>query len=183
MGRFNRTQNELQEARRQLEERVASPTIEETPSVVDTALTEQVSVLTNLLLEERNANARTKVLQDFPHLKVFEDLLVADTPEELREVAGILSDRLKQVGVGSTDTAATDTTTTETPADQAIVETASGEPPASTEAPVTGGGQTFSTDAAISDRLVEAVKNKDFGSFLKASREKAVLDAEGVLED
>jgi hypothetical protein len=192
MGRFNRAQNEVERERQRaasLEARLAeleaqgqSQPAQETQEVSDPALVEQVQLLTGLLLKERTENARKQVLDDYPELKPFEDLLVADSPEDLREIADVFSARLKQV----TGTPEATPAGEPAPAPEATAppaEAPAPEAPAAPVAPVAAGGQTVDPSAPLTERIQEAVQNKDFGAFLKASRERALLEAEGVLQD
>ena len=173
MGKFNQTQNELTQVRAELESLRASQTESSQPVTAETGdievLKSQVSTLTTLLMEERVDSARRKALDEFPGAKPLADLITSDDPTQIREVARLIHERLGGIG-------------TEGAGKEPVVEGAAGEAPASAEgtapvaapaAPVVGGGVAFSGDSAMTERVVDAVKNRDFGAYIRAKRELA----------
>lgn len=175
MGRFNRTQNELEAARAQIAELEArlsgsEPTQENKPPVSDnSALEAQVQQLQQMLLEERMESARDKALKEFPEAAPFADLIVADTPADVREMARLIAERAKAASPG-------------TPPPTQAVEAE--EVPASAEAvpeapvvepPVAGGGAAFSSEASAEDRVGTAIQKGSFSDFINAKWEQRAL--------
>lgn len=182
MGRLQREINTTAQMQAELE---ALRSAREEAPVSDPALAQEVQALRSLLLEERAENARKDVLAKYPELTGFADLLIADTPEEMRALAEDFSTRLKQAtGSVAPPAAAEETPQVSPPASEAPAADAGASAPVTEApaAPVVGGGSTFSGEAAVEDRVQEAVKNKDFSSFFRAVEERAVLNAEGVLQ-
>lgn len=200
MGRFHQEQQRAQQHEARTKELEAelealrsqqAPAQETTQPVSETsgatieALQAQVSQLTELLTTSTTESAKEKALAEFPEAKPFADLIVASNPAEMREMAQLISERVKSAGFVLAPSTETETTTTtgEQPAGEATGEAATGTTTettageATTQVPVTGGGATFDAGASVQDRVTEAIKNKDFGAFLRAKTEAAEMAA------
>lgn len=169
MSKFNSTNDELARVREELEDLRSAMTTEETSvaSADVEALQAQVSQLTELLLEERRNGAMKQVFEEYPEAKAFEDLLVGDNPEDIRETAKAIAERIRSLSSPAGEEPAP--TTTDEPAAPQV--TGAPETPAAPAAPVTGGGSTFEGAAPAQDRVTDAIKNKDFLGWLRAKRE------------
>lgn len=177
MSSFNKVQNEKTALETQLSELRSelakpAPTKEITPTMSDDVLSE-VQQLRQMLMEERLNGARRAALDEFPDAKPFADLIVADTAEDMRDLARVISERLQASKAPATST--------EAPAEgEAATEAESGgtkqvvaavEPVV--EAPVTGGGSGYVQEAAVEDRVAESVRKRSFSDFLTAKWEAA----------
>lgn len=169
MGKFNQTQNALAEARAEIESLRAFQNSQEQPvenSAEVEALRNEIASLRETLMTDKVEKARRAALEEFPAAKPLADLITSDDPEQIREVARLISERLG----GSAPAAEANEATGEEAAPPAA------EAPApETPAPVVGGGAAFSGSASISDRVAEAVKNRDFKAFLRAKNEEAEM--------
>lgn len=134
-----------------------------------------------MLMQERLENARSRVLDEFPEAKPFADLIIAETPEDMREMARLIAERAKAAGFGGSPAPVTsqdDTEATSTPDASASGEAPTQEAP---EPPVVGGGTTFSGEASADERVKDAIKAGDFKGFLAAKWEqKALADGDAL---
>lgn len=178
MGRFNRTQNELNEALQriaELESNAGTPPAQEESNVSNVeGLQSQIASLQAMLMEQTLDKARAEALQEFPGAKAFADLIVANTPEEVREMAKVLHERVS---------ANTPTTTEESATEGATSEAATQEPPVepTPTAPQVAGGTTV-TEAPVNpqERVVEAIQRGSFSDYLRAKWE-ATKASEGLV--
>lgn len=139
MGRFHQEQERASRAEAQVSELQAriealeqasrpgndsTPATQEQSNVTDTnggdreviqSLQQQVEMLTGLLLQDHRSKTAETVFQEYPEAKPFEDLIRADDPEEFRQVAADIAQRIRgfappaQGGEGgSTDTTPVD---------------------------------------------------------------------------
>jgi len=170
MSSFNKVQNEKTLLESQLSElrselaKPATPTKENPQTMSDDVLSE-VQQLRTMLMEERLNAARREALDEFPDAKPFADLIVAESAADVRDLARLISERLQ----ASRPDAATGTEANATEAPAAVE---AQEAPAA-EAPVTGGGSSYVQEAAVEDRVAEAVKKRSFKDFLGAKWEAA----------
>lgn len=182
MGRFNRTQNELSAAQAriaELEARLVAPPSQEPKEspVADTSQLEaQVSALSEMLMQERLENARKSVLEKYPEAAPFADLITADTPAGMEQVAQAIAERAKAAGLGGTTT-----TTTEPPASADLVPPSGAdlEAPEAPPAPVVAGGTTFDSGAPTAEQVQDAIKRRDFAGFLAAKRASRQMTVAG----
>lgn len=180
MRTFNQTQSELNETRTRLaklEARLNEQQTSKEPEapVSDTSSLEaRIEQLTEMLTTERRGNALKDALDEYPEAKPFADLIVADTPEDVREMARLIAERAKAANPGTTQTTEEVTEETEPAGEETTVAETEAE---STEPPVAGGGAAFSTEASTDDRVVDAIKKGDFASFVNAKWEKTSLGA------
>lgn len=179
MSKFNQTQSELEQMRAQFAELEArldgsEPTQENTPPVSDnSALEAQVNELRQLLIQERIESARDKALAEYPEAAPFADLIVADTPDDVREMARLIAERAKAANPAPQ------------PVTEAGAEVPAEEPPAPTgevaaetppaEPPVAGGGAAFSTEASAESRVTEAIQKGSFSDFINAKWESRAM--------
>lgn len=183
MRTFNQTQSELEATRKQLAELEArlneqqSQTSKEPETTVSdtTSLEARIEQLSEMLVEERRTNALKDALNEYPEAKPFADLIVADTPDDVREMARLIAERAKAVNPAPTGE------TTEDSAPEAEAQ----EPPAQEQAPaeeppVVGGGAAFSTEASTDDRVIEAIQRGSFADFVNAKWEKTALLGDGT---
>lgn len=169
MSSFNKVQNEKTALETQLSELRSelakpAPTKEITPTMSDDVLSE-VQQLRQMLMEERLNGARRAALDEFPDAKPFADLIVADTAEDMRDLARVISERLQASKAPATSTeapAAVEATTAVVAETEPVV-----------EAPVTGGGSGYVQEAAVEDRVAESVRKRSFSDFLTAKWEAA----------
>lgn len=199
MGRFNRTQAELDAERErvaELEARLNERTeskVEANPDVAETdnsALEQRVHELSQMLISERMESARDRAIKEYPEAAPFADLIVADTPDEVREMTRLIAERARAAIPASTSTEAggesqgesTDSTgeasTTTQPEGSSETE---GADAGSTEPPVVGGGAAYSGEASADDRVSQAIESGNFSDFLKAKWEKQALNSNGNL--
>jgi uncharacterized coiled-coil protein SlyX len=183
MGKFHQTQSALEEAQArvaELESRSAQSESDVEDRVPDNAaeLLDEVAQLRAELRQERLDSARAKALNDYPEVRPFADLIVANTPEDVKELAREISERMKTAGVttapvveqvGDTDSQVGDVVV---PAGEATTEEQT--------APVVGGGTVFSGDGHQDESVTKAIESGDFAGFLAARRQQA--SAHGELE-
>ena len=179
MGRFNRTQNELEQerqARAELESRLQAPTKpEENDSDVPdndaiAQLQAQVASLAGLITENQQKEARTAVLDAHPEVKPLAGFITgADSIEEYTALVEQLSTAIKSAGGEAPVATATADPATADPATSTV--TPEGAP--APEAPVAAGGTTFSGEAALEEKVTEAIQKGDFGAFFRARTEQA----------
>lgn len=170
MSSFNKAQAEKADLERQITElRSALETkpTQEKPTPVSDDTSAQIRELRDMLMEERLKSARREVLDEYPDAKPFADLIVADTQEDLREMAKLISDRLKGVTAPAATTEVT--TETEAPAEQVTAPVAAAAPVV--EAPVTAAGVAVEGQPNVEDRVVDAIKKRSFGDYLAAKWE------------
>jgi hypothetical protein len=169
MGRFNRTQSELEQARQRIAELEATRQGATEDSVTDTsALESQVAALQSMLMEERLDKARAQAVQEFPGAKAFADLIIADSPEAIREMAQLLHERVGQAAPADPAAAAAgDDAGNPEPAPESAPAVAA---PA---APQVAGGTSIS-DAPVDaqERVVDAIKRRSFSDYLRAKSEQ-----------
>src|SRR3546814_9090542 len=110
-----------------------------------------------LLIQERIDNARAQAIKDFPGAEAFADLIVADTPEAVRDMAKVLHERVTK-----------STSTEEPPVEEGQEEQTSTQPAGeqSTEAPehpappqVAGGTTATNTVTAPEERVAPGIQN------------------------
>lgn len=176
MSKFNQTQSELNQTRAQLAELEArlngsEQQQEYTPPVSDnSALEAQVNELRELLVQERIENARAQALKDYPEAAPFADLIVADTPNDVREMARLIAERAKTANPSPTPVTEAEGGEQE-PAPVAEATT----PAPSEEPPVAGGGAAFSSEASAEDRVVTAIQKGSFSDFINAKWERQAM--------
>ena len=184
MSKFNKTQGELDAERQyrlQLEERlnqIEAANIDINPkenTVTDvTNLQSQVEMLTNLLAKQQVESVRRDVLTEFPDIAPFVDLIEAPDPESFRSLASTLNERVQvlKISDGATPVVPSDIIETVDP-----VGSVSAEP--EIDVPVFGGGSGAMAPAEGSeDRIAEAIRNRDFGAFMRAKTEQASSELE-----
>lgn len=166
MSSFNKLQSEKAVLERQLSELrsgLNTKPEEEKPVVPDNDdIRNELSQLRELLLEERMKNVRRSVLDEYPDAKPFADLIVADTEEDLRQMAKLISDRVKGVSP---------TPQVEVPVEPTATETVEPEP-VQPEAPVVGGGAAYDGESVVEDRVADAIRRRSFSDFLAARFEQ-----------
>lgn len=184
MSKFNQTQSELEATRTRLAELEARLTSneqrqEEPPPVSDTensTLQAQVETLTQMLVQERMEGARRQALEEYPEAAPFADLIVADTPDDVREMARLIAERARTANPASTSTEEGGEEETET---SDTTEATGSETGAATEGseepPVAGGGAAFSSEASAEDRINDAVQKGSFADFINAKWEKQLV--------
>lgn len=169
MGRFNRTQSELEQARQRIAELEANPPATEGPAVTAdvSALEAQVNQLTSMLMQERLESAKAKAIQEFPGAAAFADLIIADSPEAIQDMAKVLHERVTQ---GQAPQAPAADSGEQPAAEQAPP--AAPEAPSAPVAPVVGGGTSIEGSTPDpEENVVAAIRNKSFAGFLKAKWE------------
>jgi hypothetical protein len=164
MGKFNQTQSALDEARRRIAELEAATPAKEEPAVSDTsavsALESKVNSLTELLLQERLESAKAQAIKDFPGASAFADLIIADSPEAVRDMAKVLHERVQ-----GAKPAVDDGEGEAPPAAPAAVEAPAPAP----VVPVVAGGVSIETPTADPEGdVVKAIKERSFSDFLRA---------------
>lgn len=181
MSKFNQTQSALEAANTRLAELEARLNGSEqqqefTPPVSDnSALEAQVNELRQLLVEERIETARAQALKDYPEAAPFADLIVADTPNDVREMARLIAERAKTVAPSPSPVTEAEGGEQETPP---AVEATTQTPVV--EAPVAGGGAAFSGEASAEDRVVTAIQKGSFSDFLNAKWEARAVAGDGM---
>lgn len=137
----------------------------------DNVALDEIRNLRAELAAERLENAKAKVLDEFPDAKLFADLIVGDSPQELREVAKVLSERVAlikpaQVAEADSGKAQGDPVSGNTDAGEP-------EPPAPTGA--SGGG---SVDEAVGagERVSEAIAKGDWSAYLASKFESQQMN-------
>lgn len=184
MSKFNKTQEQLdaeRQYRMQLEDRlnqIEAASIDINPkenAVTDvTNLQSQVEMLTNMLARQQVESTRRDVLNEFPDIAPFVDLIEAPDPESFRSLASTLNERVQVIKVsnGATNVTPNDIIEAVDP-----VGTVSAAP--EVEVPVFGGGSGAMAPAEGSqDRIAEAIKNRDFGAFMRAKTEQSSSELE-----
>lgn len=175
MSSFNKAQTRvaaLEAEVSELRSGLNSKPEQEKPAPVSDELLAVVTQLREELTGERMKNARRAVLDDYPEAKPFADLIVADSEEELREMAKVISERVKGIAPAPAGTpevpVAETTSTTETPAPPGA--------PVESEPVITGGGSAIDGDSPLSGRVADAIKNRSFSDFLTARWEQMESD-------
>lgn len=165
MRRFNQEQSERKRLESEINQLRQTP--RESPQVSepnDSDLREEVRQLRTLLIQERIDGARTKAIEDYPFAAPLADLIVGSSPEEIREMAEDIHNRLKPKE------------STEAPKDEPKAET-----PAPTPAPappVTGGAVPVAGNPATEDKVADALKRRNFRDYFTAKKEAADQAAE-----
>lgn len=185
MGRFNRTQNELaaeRAAKAELEARLQAPTTpEENDSDVPdndaiAQLQAQVAQLTGLITENSQKEARAAILESHPEVKPLAGFITgADSIEEYTALVEQLSTAIKSAG-GEQPVVVADATVA--PEGTAPAETATTSPDVPT-VPVTTGGTAFSGEAALEEKVTEAIQKGSFGDYFRAKTELAESSSVG----
>lgn len=183
MGRFNRTQSELERARQriaELESQLTGPPVQEDSMSNDAvqALQAQVASLQSLLVEQQLEQVRNQAIQEFPGAAPFADLIVANTPEEVRDMARLLHERV-QAAVGSTQEPPADESEEQEQEPSGAQTTPPAEPPAPTPPQVAGGTSIGDTQPDPQTRVVEAIQKGNFSDYLRAKWE-ATKASEGL---
>lgn len=179
MSSFNRLQSEKADLEKQLSElrsNLETKPTQETPAPVSDDTSAQIRELRDMLVEERLKSARRDVLDEFPEAKPFADLIVADSPDDLRSMARLIAERVKGIAPGpapvATDVVENTEVTTPVVETQPVV-----------EVPVAGGNTLVEGNPNSEDRVVEAIKNRSFSDYLTAKWEQSgddsVLEATG----
>lgn len=145
----------------------------ETPPVSDD-LSAEVQALRAELRQERLANARTKILEEYPEAKEFADLFVSDSPESMRELAKDISERVKRIVPQSTPAATTETT-------EQVETQAQPAPTTAQEAPVNPGGSVIPNGAPTEERIQQAIQKRSWTDYLSAKWDR--LGESGGLEN
>lgn len=183
MGRFNRTQNELQAERArlaELEARLQAPTTteENEPDVADTdaiaRLEAQVAALTGMLTEQSQAEARKAILEQHPEVKPLASFITgAEDIETYQALVTQLSEAIKGASGETAVTPVADATVAPEGTAPAESATTSPDAPAVPDVPVTAGGTAFSGEAALEEKVTEAIKNGNFQDYFRAKTEAA----------
>ena len=181
MSKFNKTNEELaieRQYRMELESRLQEfeadnddARFEETSMTDVGNLQSQVELLTQMLSQQQVNSTRKDILTEFPDIAPFVDLIEAPDPESFRGVAQTLNERV-QVIKAAGNGGGVETPVQEFVAESApIAETAVAPQP---DAPVFGGGSGALAPASGSgDRVAEAIRNRDFGAFMRAKTESS----------
>ena len=167
MSSFNRAQTQVSALERQLSElrsELNTKPAQEEPKQVSDEISTRLQRLEELLVEERMKNVRHSVLDDYPEVKPFADLIVADTEEDLRQMAKLLSERVKGLVPAPTNTEVTEPEPTTQVTEPAV--------PAVEEPPVVGGGTAYVGGAAVEDKVTDAIRRRSFKDFLAARWEQ-----------
>ena len=134
----------------------------------------EVAALKEMLLQERLDAAKARALQEHPEAAPFADLIVANSPEEVRDLAKTIADRVKSAFAASapapSEEPAPSEATTEAPAAPAAAAPAA-PAPAAPAAPVVGGAATVPGDLNPNERLKQAIATRDFPAYLQAKFE------------
>lgn len=189
MSKFNKTNEELASERqhtRVLESRLQElealnidVSLSKEPNMTDVSnLQTQVEMLTKMLAQQQVANVRNEVLSEYPDIAPFVDLIEAPDPESFKNLAQTLNERVQILKIAGNEGL--------TPPIQEFNESTIQENPVvdSTpspvqEVPVYGGGSGSMAPAEGSeDRISEAIKNRDFGAFMRAKTEQTSSELE-----
>lgn len=186
MGKFNQTKNALDEANRRIAELEAAsvPAREETSNVSDTsALEQQVAALQQMLMQEQVDKARKAAIEEYPEAAPFADLIIADTPEAVKDMARVLAERVKQAGGSTPPAEESAPAATEQPTEPIQGLGAEQPPAAPPAAPVVPGGTTAGGTAGPTpdEAVQDALSRKDFSGFLQAAWARKSQEAELVL--
>ena len=184
MSKFNKTNEELateRQYRLDLEARLQALEFTEydmqvkEPQMADVSnLQNQVELLTQMLAQQQVANVRKDVLTEFPDIAPFVDLIEAPDPESFRSLAQTLNERVQVMktasgGIGDIQESLPD------PVAPVLEEQVVPQ----IDAPVFGGGSGAMAPApGTEDRVAEAIKNRDFGAFMRAKTEQASSELE-----
>lgn len=173
MSSHQRTLDEMRAMKEKLDALQAERTQQQetNDNVSDDTTREELAALRQELAAERLDRARREVLDEFPDAKPFGDLIVANTVDEMRDLARELASRVQAVKGTTTSESTTDTTdasgtddTDATTAEDAGTETDdAGNTPV-----VTGGATSFDEDATLTDAVNDAIQKGDFYGFLQA---------------
>lgn len=174
MRSYHKLSEELAQERKlreELEARLARSDPKENPvsDLNAEELAEQVRQMREILVAERLERERSRVLDRYPLVKPFADLLVGETPEELDGIARVLNDRLVATfGEPQENTPEAETTEPETPSAEGE------EQPDEAAPPVIGsGGAHVDESHEPQSRVVEALKSGNFAEYLRAKWEAA----------
>lgn len=178
MSKFNKTNEELaaeRESRMLLEARLQEFEAlnndnnwpKETDMADVSALQSQVELLTQMLAQQQVTGVKNEVLSEFPDIAPFIDLIEASDADSFRNLASTLNERvqiIKTAGNAAGDTGGEDF--------GAGVPNGAPVAPPAVEVPVFGGGSGAVTSSeGTPDRIAEAIRNKDFGAFMRAKTE------------
>ena len=165
MSTFNKTQDELKTARERAAELEARLAAIEAPEGNRTTVSEapeleaRIDALTSMLLEERMETARQAAIRDYPEAAPLADLIVGNTPEDIREMARTIASRMpKATPEADSSTGEADTEPTED-APEGVDEP---------EVPVLGGGAAYSGEPNIDERVAEAIQKRSFSDLIAA---------------
>lgn len=184
MSKFNKTQGELDAERQyrlQLEDRLnqfEAANIDITPkenTVAEvTDLQTQVEALTQMLARQQVESVRRDVLTEFPDIAPFVDLIEAPDPESFRSLASTLNERVQVLKISDGATGVTPNDIIEAVDAAGVVSSAP-----EVDIPIFGGGSGSMAPAEGSqDRISEAIKNRDFGAFMRAKTEQTSSELE-----
>lgn len=174
MSKFNHTQEALSQERARaeaLEERLANLEAQRTPEpeadVAEIAeLQEHVSVLSEMLMEERLESAKAKVEKDYPEAVPFLDLIQTNDARQYKAMAKELAERVRAASAPASEQ--------EAPQEPAVPAAAAA--PVNPDVPVTGGGSGLISESqtlSIEERIADAIERKDFQALLRAKEEQA----------
>jgi hypothetical protein len=194
MSSFNRTQAQLAEREAELQAlraQLAQPPVNEPQenqpvTAATEAPTAEVAELRAQLAEvqgqlaqvsqhfaEQNRDRMFQTLvQEFPEVAPFADLIVADTPDQARALAQEISERVQQVK-GQTQSSTTE------PASEPAAQEQNPAPQAQA-APTGAGGVAFASEAPATSRA-EAIKAGDFAAWMKAAAQEAIAGEDGLV--
>lgn len=179
MSKFNKTNEQLAYERQQrmdLESRLERLELNEydfmpkEPDMPDvTNLQQQVEILTQMLAQQQVDSVRREVLTEYPDIAPFVDLIEAPNAESFKELAKTLNERVQVLKVVGDGQGESPETVIVSEAEAAVAD--AGAPEA--EVPVFGGGSGAMSPAPSSeDRIADAIRNKDFGAFMRAKTEQ-----------
>lgn len=135
----------------------------------DNVALEEIRNLRAELAAERLENAKAKVLEEFPQAKLFADLIMGDSPQELREVAKVLAERVALITPTQTAGAETEKVVEGTPvSDSTSTSTEEHREVAPTGA---SGGGSVDDEVGAGERVSEAIAKGDWSAYLSAKFE------------
>lgn len=185
MSKFNKTQTELDSERQyrieletrlqDLEARTNDIKTEEHSMTDVSGLQSQVEMLTQMLAHQQVESVRKDVLTQYPDIEPFIDLIEAPDVDAFRGLANTLNERIqimKNVNAG----------VVVSPYEESVEQAPVAIEPVQTpivEPPIFGGGSGAMAPAEGSeDRISEAIKNRDFGAFMRAKTEQTSSELE-----
>lgn len=174
MSKFNQTQEALSQERARaeaLEELIRTQEAQRTPEpeadVAEIAeLQEHVSVLSDMLMEERLESAKAKVEKDYPEAVPFLDLIQTTDARQYKAMAKELAERVRAASAPASEQEAT----------QEPAVPAAEVAPVNPDVPVSGGGSGFISESqtlSVEERIADAIARKDFQALLRAKEEQA----------
>jgi hypothetical protein len=178
MSKFNKTHEELDTERQyrmdlearlhELEAKANENQPKDNKMTDVTNLENQVQVLTQMLAQQQIEGVKRSVLEEFPDVAPFVDLIEAGDAESFRSLAKTLNERVQvlKISSGALDGTPDNSIIEATP------EVAAVESNNAIDAPVFGGGSgAMAPSPDAQDRIAEAIRNKDFGAFMRAKTE------------